>query len=1231
MNTKNKKKLFSLIIGVYFSLFITTASADFVTVSNYLNILRSTDTGYIGYILGEIFGTSGTSLGKIQQQYLDLTGIGGGGSGWLLTGNSGTTLSNYIGTSDDKDVIFKRNGILAGLLNYTLGNTSWGVKALNSNTTGTNNVAVGLNSLYSNTSGINNTANGVASLQLNTTGNNNTAIGDFSLSSNTSGSDNTTNGHYSLFKNTTGVNNTAIGVYSLYANTTGYQNTANGANSLNSNTTGVNNTAIGAGSLKSNTSGDSNTAGGFYSLYSNTTGIENTAFGLNSLTLNTTGNSNTAVGGYSLGANTTGYQNTANGINSLNANTTGYNNTAAGAGSLQKNTTGYYNTANGFQSLTLNTTGYYNTANGGASLYSNTTGYQNTANGIGSLQVNTTGVNNTANGGFSLFSNTTGNNNTANGLNTLYSNTTGGNNTANGINSLYYNNGGTDNTALGTNAGVNWSYYLNGSYNTFLGDSTTYTDSNITNSTAVGANVSLSNSNTVILGNNANVGIGTSSPNYKLDVSGTGNFTSIHITSGAGSGKVLMSDTSGNASWQTIVTAVGNCSFSGAVINSHLYNVPAISNGNSFKATATGSITNGTVIYDQIFTCSLGTLLAYGGETPQYSCSYGYIWDAVTKSCLAPTNNNCSSSIQIINGRTYTVTAFNHQFTTTSNSTSSITNGTQVYRQSFYCNNGIVSTYGSESLIANSCNSGYGWNGTSCVSGSSIDPIVASTFSGTTCPTVGSVVVYPTAGVTNSIPNSLSANTVYYLQAGTYPLTQTVNMANCSAIVGAGTGSTFINFVGISSNSTDMIYGNNITNAYINNLSMNGGAGGGSSRYDINIGGTTSQVGLNNLVLSNAGSSDINLAGTNFNVSNIVATNSSTAINILTGNSIYNNITTYSNQTGISVVGSYNTLNGILAYNNANYGLVLQRGYANNQRGVFNTIITNAELYNNNSGFGSFTLLNNSTFTNFKVHDNIYGINFQNYYGIGSNNTLNNFDVYNNTQVGIHLYYLYNSNFYNIKSYNNGGDGIYFYNNLNNLAFSNIQSFNNGGIGLNISSSNTSSTFSNMAVYNNAGGGINLLSSNMAFSNMAIYNNTGYGVTTTGNSNFYYGTTSMFGNTSGNITGAGTFAAGKSSDWSGYFSNGNLVTTDTFSSPTWVTLPTNVTGWNTITKGRQTGLTWPTYPSSVTYSYGSSIASQTVPIASSTCNLSSTATTPCSPDIIKFIAGYNSANKIGQW
>ena len=89
--------------------------------------------------------------------------------------------------------------------------------------------------------------------------------------------------------------NTAVGVSALVANTTGIGNTAIGAETLRVNTTGYHNAALGQAALYSNTTGIENTALGQIALYSNISGVGNTAAG-NSALFNATGNSNTAVG-----------------------------------------------------------------------------------------------------------------------------------------------------------------------------------------------------------------------------------------------------------------------------------------------------------------------------------------------------------------------------------------------------------------------------------------------------------------------------------------------------------------------------------------------------------------------------------------------------------------------------------------------------------------------------------------------------------------------------------------------------------------------------------------------------------------------------------------------------------------------------------------------------------------------------------------------------------------------
>ena len=223
-------------------------------------------------------------------------GIGGSATGnnWTLAGNTVNATTDFMGSTNDADVIFKRNNVRAGRIGIE--NTSFGVDALNPASTGSRNTATGVSSLSSNTTGYGNAASGTYSLYSNTTGFYNTATGVSSLSSNTTGDNNTASGSRSLFSNTTGNNNTASGSNSLFSNTTGSHNAASGRFTLYANTTGNGNTASGSNSLTNNTTGNQNTASGNHSLSLNTTGIQNTASGVFSLYSNTTGNQNTGIG-----------------------------------------------------------------------------------------------------------------------------------------------------------------------------------------------------------------------------------------------------------------------------------------------------------------------------------------------------------------------------------------------------------------------------------------------------------------------------------------------------------------------------------------------------------------------------------------------------------------------------------------------------------------------------------------------------------------------------------------------------------------------------------------------------------------------------------------------------------------------------------------------------------------------------------------------------------------------
>ena len=195
-------------------------------------------------------------------------GIGGSaiGNNWALAGNTVNAATDFMGSTNDADVIFKRNNIRAGRLGV---NTSFGVNALNPVNTGIENTALGVSSLQKNTTGFQNTGFGTYSLQNNTTGIYNAALGAYALRANTTGTRNSASGIGAMEKNTTGSSNTANGLEALFNNTVGDFNTASGQNSLRSNTTGSSNTALGNNAFSTGAAYQNSTALGANTVITN--------------------------------------------------------------------------------------------------------------------------------------------------------------------------------------------------------------------------------------------------------------------------------------------------------------------------------------------------------------------------------------------------------------------------------------------------------------------------------------------------------------------------------------------------------------------------------------------------------------------------------------------------------------------------------------------------------------------------------------------------------------------------------------------------------------------------------------------------------------------------------------------------------------------------------------------------------------------------------------------------
>ncbi len=515
-----------------------------------------------------------------------------GREGWLLSGNTGTTYgTNYIGTADGQDLMFKVNGQVAGRIEHTgTQNTSLGFMALSS-TIGGNNTANGLYSLTANSTGYDNTAIGSLTLLNNTSGHYCTANGSQALVSNTSGSQNVANGYYSLVLNTTGSHNTASGNRSLLSNTTGSYNAAFGSFADVASGNLINATAIGAkafvaannslvlGSINGVNGATANTHVGIGTTIPDTTlhivgglkyvdgnqGIDKVltsdanglaswqtaAVGLfqkmDSLILPNTSVVDLAKDNFVFGSNQ--LDNDGNpdhyarfffdkykhafragyvSNNDWNEDSIGVS--SIGLGYIPK-ATGLYSISIGNQSKAIGVTsfasGFKTTASGD---YSSAMGDLTIASGSSSMAM---GYQTVASGSFST---AMGNQSTA----------SGGASTSMGFQTIA---SGNRSTALGnTTLAQSYSETAIGSLNDTLSSVNATSFASDSNRVfTVGNGTSNASRNTAfVIQQNGNVGVNTRVPTEKLDITG-----SIKIVDGAqGIGKVLTSDANGKASWQ---------------------------------------------------------------------------------------------------------------------------------------------------------------------------------------------------------------------------------------------------------------------------------------------------------------------------------------------------------------------------------------------------------------------------------------------------------------------------------------------------------------------------------------------------------------------------------------------------------------------------------------------------------------------------------------------------------
>lgn len=142
--------------------------------------------------------TAGTNTTQLATTAFVSTAVSGAGNDWKLTGNAGTSAAtNFVGTTDATNLIFRRNSVIVGRL--TDSTITFGIGAGAATISAANNVLLGQNAGNKITTQFSNVAVGNSAL-FNAASNGNTAVGESAGAGITGGSNNV------FFGNSAGTN-----------------------------------------------------------------------------------------------------------------------------------------------------------------------------------------------------------------------------------------------------------------------------------------------------------------------------------------------------------------------------------------------------------------------------------------------------------------------------------------------------------------------------------------------------------------------------------------------------------------------------------------------------------------------------------------------------------------------------------------------------------------------------------------------------------------------------------------------------------------------------------------------------------------------------------------------------------------------------------------------------------------------------------------------------------------